>query len=354
MLLIAKGKMKKLLSKIKLGKKKESDMSPSRITNDTVAEYRERVLAGGRRFKYPLQYARHKLVFNTIIISVATLLILAVLGWAQLYMFNNTGEFMYRVTKVVPVPVATVDGQTVLYSDYLMKYRSAIYYLEQKEQVNLKTDDGKRQIEYVKEQSMQDAVADAYALKLAKDMGLSVSDNELEEFLQAQRQSDDGEITEQTYNAVIKDYYNWSPDEYKHATKNKLLRQKVAYALDEKAENTSKDVQTKIKTGATNLKELADNTPDATYRSSGWVPKTNQDGGLAMAAALLGKDEVSSKPIKSLAGDGYYFVKLIDSNSTQVNYEYIHIPLSAFDAALTKIIKDGDFKQYIDVPISKD
>ena len=47
--------MKKLLRKA-LGKNAPPPPETGgRITNETVAEHRERVLAGGRKFKYPLQ-----------------------------------------------------------------------------------------------------------------------------------------------------------------------------------------------------------------------------------------------------------------------------------------------------------
>lgn len=346
--------MKKLLPKIKPRKAKSP--ASSRITNDTVAEHREQILAGGRKFKYPIQYARHRLVFNAILISVVALIVVILVGWWQLYPAQNTSEFMYRVTKVVPVPVASVDGQPVLYSDYLMKYRSSIYYLEQKEQVSLKSDDGKRRVEYTKQQAMQDAIADAYAMKLAKQMGLTISDVELEGFLRSQRQSSDGEISEQTYDSVILDYYNWSPSEYRHATKNKLLRQKVTYAVDKDAKLLSDKVATVLlETPSTNLKDLSvqlsGNSNKAIYGAPGWVLKTNQDGGLANAAAKLKKGEVSPV-VKSISGDGYYFVRLIDVNQTQVNYEYVEIPLTTFDSQLKKIISSNEVKEYIDIPKS--
>jgi hypothetical protein len=102
--------MKKLLSRFR---KKDVEAS-SRITNETVAEHRERILAGGRRFKYPIQYARHRLVINAIIISVVAVIILGVVGWWQLYLAQNTSTFVYKVTRVLPLPVANVDGQPVL------------------------------------------------------------------------------------------------------------------------------------------------------------------------------------------------------------------------------------------------
>ncbi len=43
----------------------QATSKPEHITNETVSEYRERILAGGRKFKYPVQYARHRLVIKT-------------------------------------------------------------------------------------------------------------------------------------------------------------------------------------------------------------------------------------------------------------------------------------------------
>lgn len=340
--------MKKLINKIR---RKSGVDDSARITTETIAEHRERILAGGRRFKYPVQYARHRLVFNAILIGIAVIvLFVAFIGW-RLYYAQDTSEFMYRVTKIVPLPVAQVEGQPVLYSDYLMKYRSSVHYLVEKEQVNLTTEDGKRQSDFVKQQAMQDSIADAYAMKIAKDKNITVTDVELETFLKIQRKSSDGEVSESTYNAVILDYYGWSPEEYRHAMENKLLRQKVAYAIDDQAERTATAV-TKGLTTTTDLKALAEllNTDSSTqviYASQGWVPKSNQDGGLATAASALEKGAISGM-ITSTTGDGYYFIKLDDINDTQVNYQYIHIPLTIFTANVEKAEKATT--KYIAIP----
>jgi len=344
--------MKKLLHKLR--RKKDIVPPSARITSETVADHRERILAGGRRFKYPIQYARHKLVFNAIAISIIALIIVIAIGWWQLYKVQNTSEFMYRVTKVIPVSVANIDGQPVLYSDYLMKYISSAHYLEQKEQVSFKTDNGKKQLEYIKQQSMQDAIADAYAVKMAHKLNVAVSDIELEGFLKDQRQSSDGEISEQTYNAVILDYYGWSPSEYRYVTKIKLLRQKVAYEMDKNALDTINDaIKTLKENPAADFKGLAINISEkygvkAVYGTSGWVPKTNQDGGLTIEATKLQKLQ-TSQVIKSTTGSGYYVIKLLDINDTKITYEYVQVPLTAFTQALDNIIAKHKVKKYISV-----
>jgi hypothetical protein len=339
---------KKLLSKLRFRKEEPS----SRITSDTIAEHRQRILAGGRRFKYPVQYARHRLVINAIILSVVAIVIVGIVGWQQLYVAQNSSTFMYRVTKVLPLPIASVDGQQVPYSDYLLKYLSAVHYLQEKEQVDLTTTDGKRQVTYVKQQAMQDSIADAYAVKLASSLHISISDDELQTFLAEQRQSSDGVVSEQTYDAVILDYYGWTPTEYQYATKEKLLLQKVSYAIDTTASSLVTSIGAQVAAPNSNFQSIVSgvgaNPTKVSYGTSGLVPKTNEDGGLAAAASNLTKGEVSSV-IKSTTGDGYYFIRLLDSNSTQVNYEFIQIPLTVFNAELKQLTDQGKVKEYITI-----
>ena len=340
--------MKKLINKLR---KKSEDNTPTRITTDTVAEHREKILAGGRKYKYPIQYAKHKLVINAIIISIVAILISAVVIWWQLYPRQNTSQFMYRVTEVIPVPVAKVDGHQVLYSDYLMKYTSSIYYLENKEQVNFKTEDGARRILYIKQQSMDDAIADGYAEKLAKDLKLSVSDSEIEGFILEQRKTPDGEISEQTYNSVIFDHFGWSPDEYRYAMGKKILRQKVAYKIDDGALKVANDLYSQLADKPeSDFKATAGNLGEqVTYGSSGWVSKNNQDGGLSAVASKL-KVGSTSGVIKSSLGDGYYIIRLLKVNDEQVDYEYIKIALAKFDSQLKELEKSGKIVKYIEIP----
>jgi hypothetical protein len=299
------------------------------------------------------------LVINAIIIIAASVIILLGVGYWLLYQAQNTSDFMYRVTKVVPVPVAEVEGTQVRYSEYLMKFRSNLHYLVQKEQVDVNTEDGKRQVEFIKNQAMNDSIADAFAAKIAREKNLTVSDGELQAYVKKQRQSNDGdEVSESTYNAVILDYYGWSPEEYQDAMETKLLRQKVAYAVDQAAETTSKSIESTVAAGNVDLSTIATalNTEKAEsviFWPAAWVPLNNQDGGLAAAAAKLEINQVS-KPIKTTSGDGYYFVKLVEKNETQVRFEYIQVPLKSFSQSLDKADVDNKISKYIQLPPVED
>ena len=221
---------------------KDKKVIPTRITNETVAEHRERILAGGRRFKYPMQYARHRLVFITVLVTIAALIMIIVVGWWQLYPAQNTGSFFYRVTRVIPLPVATVDGEPVAYSDYLMYYNSSSHYLQQSEQVNPKTEDGKRQLNYMKRKSIDNAEADAYAKKLSRSLGITVDDAQVDKVVSDARNTANGRISQETYDASALNILGWTPSEYRQATKSKLIRQAVSYAVDTAAKEKQEKV----------------------------------------------------------------------------------------------------------------
>jgi hypothetical protein len=345
--------MKKLLSKFR----KKNVEGLSRITNETVAEHRERILAGGRRFKYPIQYARHKLVINAILISIAAIIVLGVLGWWQLYIVQNTSTFVYNVTRVLPLPVANVDGQPVLYGDYLMRYRSAIHNLQQQGQINLNNADGQRQADYHKGKAMDAAIADAYSAKLAGTLNLTVSDSEVDAYLTSQRQSSDGQISQRTYDASILDILGWSPEEYRHVLAAELLRQKVAFSIDMTASKVSTSAGKQAKTVGSDFSAIVKATnalggEQIAYGAPGFVPTNNQDGGLALAAGKLKKGEVSDaiKVSTTAGGDAYYFIRLIDTNATQVSYEYIEVPLTEFSHEMSDLKKNKKINEYISIP----
>jgi parvulin-like peptidyl-prolyl isomerase len=328
---------------------------PTRITNETVAEHRERILAGGRRFKYPMQYARHRLVVTTIVITLVAFLVLLLVGWWQLYPVQNTSTFFYRVTRVVPLPVASVDGETVKYGDYLMYYNSSAHYLKQSEQLNLNSKDGQRQNAHIKRKSLDIAIANAYAQKLARDLDIKVSQERIDQVTNEDRNTSTGRISQETYDASALNILGWTPSEYKHDTKNRLIRQDVAYAIDESAKRQQEKASLLIQQDKTvDLDALAktlggEGSAKVIAGLSGLVPHTNQDGGLTKTALTLQPGGISS-PIRTSAGDGYYFVKLVEKTPTQISYTYLRVPLTEFNKRLAALQKENKVKEFIAIP----
>lgn len=347
--------MKKLKKKIQQRRKSadQPQESPARITNETVAEHRERILAGGRKFKYPHQYVRHRLVINAIIIGVVALIVTTALGWWQLYKAHNTSEFVYRITKVLPLPVGSVDGETLRYSDYLMRYRSTEQWLRNQGQLGLNGNDETTQLNFYKRQVMDELIADGFAEKQARSLKISVSDQEIQSVVDDIRKTSTGEVSEDVYEASAESVLGYSSDELRHLLGQSLLRQKVVYAMDTKARAVKDEVATALKAKNVSLEKVAaafkKQNKLVEYGASGWVPRNNHDNGLSRTALTLKNGQISDA-IMSTIGDGYYFVQRLGANDQQVNYQYIKVGLSEFNAALQKIKAEHKVQEYIEIP----
>ena len=75
--------------------------------------------------------------------------------------------------------------------------------------------------------------------------------------------------------------------------------------------------------------------------------------GLAAAAAKLQKGGITG-PIKPLSGDGYYFVRLLETNNQEeINYQLIKVPLKEFKQQIETLKQSGKVTYYIAVPDAK-
>lgn len=338
---------------VSLPRRTKKLQAPTRITNETVAEHRERILAGGRRFKYPVQYARHRLVLNAILIGLSMVIIFVIICGQQLYLAQSTSSFFYRITSFIPVPAASFEGSFVRYSDYLLYYNGSAYYLQQSGQADPNTKDGQSQLKHIKRESLTNAEGDVYAATLAKQLHITVTDKEVDNEIAKSRASY-GDISEQVYNASAMSVFGWTPSEYRHVMKEKLLRQKVAYQIDKNALTAKDAVAAAIKANpSADFAAVADsvNKTAATkvqLGTSGLVPLDNSDGGLSQAAGKLKVGEVSSA-IQANNGSGYYFVKLLSKDNHQLNYTYIEVPLHEFIDRFSKLQKSGKINEYISV-----
>lgn len=338
--------------KLKMPRKKAA-VAPTRITNETVAEHRERILAGGRRFKYPVQYARHRLVINAILIGLVAIIIFVIISWQQLYIAQNTSTFFYRLTGFIPLPVASVNGSPVRYSDYLLYYNGSAYYLQQSAQVDFSSPEGKAQQQHIKRESLTDAEGDTYAAQLARQLHITVSDKEVDAAINQARQSY-GNISEQVYDASALSVLGWTPSEYRHVIQEKLLRQKVSYAIDKNAQATTQAIEAALKANPSADFETIVNSVNGSVKTkaqvgtSGMVPLDNSDGGLSQLAGTLQVGGVS-KVFKDTSGQGYFIVKLLAKTSTQLNYTYIEIPLTEFSSRFAALNASGKITEYISV-----
>ena len=323
-----------------------------RITNETVAEHRERVLAGGRKFKYPLQYTKHRVLIISIVIGVLAAILFVVFFVWQLYFAQAYDKFTYGLTRVLPVPVARVDSEFVRYSDYLSELRSAVHYLTTKEAVNFNSADGKRQLDYQKRLALDKAIKDAYIAQLATQKNITISSKEVDDFVQKQIASNKLGVNEDVYKQVISDYYDWSFDEYKNSVRKELLSKKVSATLDTASRTQIEQVLQQLSAGAdfATLAKTASEDPltKANGGDVGFVSKNSEDpNSLIVAASTLQPNQISG----IIEGnDGFYLIKLLEKRDNgDVRFAKILVAYKFVDQKLAELKQQNKITEYIKV-----
>lgn len=317
---------------------------------EKVEERREEVLAQGRKFKYPLQYTKHRVVVNTVLIGIIITAVLAIGGYLALYKFQMTDELLYRATTIVPVSVANVDGEKVRFSDYLMLYRSSLSSIEQ--QAGRLGNDVDS--DYVRKKYKRIALTNAeqytYAAKLARENDVTVSDEEIAAEFDRHRQVGGIDRSEESFLKVLKDNFGLSKGEYERMIKLNLTKAKVMAKIDSNANSVAEQVERLLASNGGNYQAVYEQlTGKVSYEETGGlVDGKNIDGGRAMEAAKLEAGGQSGRFL-SINGDGYYFVKLINKTDTEVNFVSLFVPFKEFDTMFAKLKEENKISESIEL-----
>ena len=329
-----------------LFKKKDN----KKTEQEKVDERREEVLARGRKFKYPLQWTKHRVVINTILIAVIVIAILFTSGWLALYQFGMTDEMLYRVTKILPVPVATVDGENVAFSDYLMFYRSSMTSIErQSGNVDNQGNENDLRLQY-KRAALSESEDFTYAAKLAKELELEVTDEEVANEFARHLSIGGTERSEESFMKIVSDNFGLDKGEYERTLYLTLLKSKVEITIDEAANKTAARVEALLAENGGDYTAVAETLGDAIIyeETGGMVPNQNIDGGRAAEAFKLEPSQQSGRFI-SMSGDGYYFVKLIAKTDTEVNFVSIKVPFTEFNSRMAALRDENKIQEFVTI-----
>ena len=319
---------------------------------EKVEERREEVLSKGRKFKYPLQWTKHRVVINTILIAFAILALIITAGWLALYQFGMTDDLLYRVTRIIPVSVASVDSEDVRFSDYLMLYRSSISSLERQSNNqfdNESIDD--LHAEY-KRSALTEAEEYALAAKLAPELDVTVTPEEVDAEFDRHLKIGGLDRSEESFMKIVEDNFGLSKDEYKRMLYLTLLKAKVETKIDDQANKIAKQVEDILASSDNDYEKVATELGDQIIyeETGGLVDSKNIDGGRATEAMKLEPGKSSGKFI-SMNGDSYYFIKLIKKTNAEVNFVSIKVPFTEFDQRFESLKNEGKIVEYITINI---
>lgn len=243
-------KLKKRLPRLRRNNESASESSADRITNDTVAVHREEVLSSARKYIYPLQHSKHRVVLISIGLFIALIIAFLTYSTLALYRFGTTSTFMYRVTQVMPFPVARAGSRFVAYENYLFELRHYMYYYENQQKLDFNSEAGQLQLAEYKKRALEKVVNDAYIKELADKHDVRVTNEELDAQIQiAQSQSRFG-ASEQSLEDTLKANFGWTMDDFRRSLKQQLLAQKVVATLDTKTQEKAQTALRELEAGA--------------------------------------------------------------------------------------------------------
>ena len=253
-----------------------------RITNETVAEHREEVLKGARKFIYPLQHSKHRIVIITTGIIIAAAISFLAYCLLALYKFKSNNTFLYRVTQVVSFPIARTGGTYIAYENYLFELRHYIHYYETQLQRDFQIDVDRQQLLQYRKEARDKVVNDAYVKILADKNRVSVSDREVDTRIALVRAQNRLGSSSRVFEDVLRSYWGWSVRDFRRSLKQEILKEKVIAKLDVATNQKAADGLAKLKAGA-NFVELAKQiSDDPSSKGSGGsygftIDKNNRD-----------------------------------------------------------------------------
>jgi hypothetical protein len=342
-----------ITSKLNIEEAPITDEKLPRITNDTVAEHREEVLSSARKYIYPLQHSRHRIVSISLTIFVLALVVFFSYTLLALYKFKSTSTFVYRVTQVLPFPVAKAGPSFVSYENYLFEVRRYVHYYQTQQDVDFNSKSGQEQLADFRKKALDGVVNDAYIKQLAKEHHVSVSRNEVNEQISLLRGQNRLGGSDQVFEDVLKEFWGWSVDDFRRELTKQLLAQKVASALDTQTHQDAANALTQLKSGvdfATLAKQVSED--EATKPSGGEfggpVEKTNRDIQPRVIDALF---KLQTGQISDIVEtpSGLEILKVYENNGGKLRAAHIFFRFNAVGTYVDPLKKEHKAHQFISV-----
>ncbi|MDB5185923.1 MAG: Peptidylprolyl isomerase [Candidatus Saccharibacteria bacterium] len=277
-----KPKLPKVLTRKKNASLDENAENVPRITNETIAAHREEVLSSARKYIYPLQHSKHRIVLISTTLFITMIVVFFTYCTLALYKFQSTSTFLYRVTQVIPFPVARVGSDFVSYESYLFELRHYIHYYETQLKTDFTDPKNQEQLNEFKKRALDKVINDAYVKQLAKHNDVSVPDQEVNNQITILRTQNRLGGSDKVFEDVLKDFWGWTVDDFKRSLHQEILAQKVVAKLDTETKAKADNVLAQLKAGGDFAALAKQNSDDVVTKDNGGefgfpVDKTNKD-----------------------------------------------------------------------------
>lgn len=326
------------------------DENVPRITNESIAEHREQVLKGARKYIYPLQHSKHQIVLITSGIVIAAIVAFLVYCTAALYKLYQHNTFLYRVTQVVPFPIARVGGSFVEYENYLFELRHYIHYYQNQLESTFEGDDREQLLDR-RRQSLDDVINQAYVKKLAKENKVGVSNKEVDARINAVREQNRLGSNNKVLSDVLRNYWGWSINDFKRSLKQQILAEKVVAKLDTSTKQKAESALARAKAGGdfgALARELSEEEADKANGGDFGVPITKSNPNIPpqITDALF---KLKPGEVSEIVNTGrtLEILKVSQNDGTNVTAQHISFKLKNISEFIEPLKKKEPPKTYV-------
>lgn len=325
-----------------------------RITSDNVTEHRAQVLGSARKYIYPLQHSKHRIVVITSGIILAAIVLFFSYTALALYRLQSTSTFMYRVTQVLPFPVARSGGQLIAYENYLFELRHYMHYYETQAQLDFSSTAGKEQLAEYKRRALEKVINDAYVKKLADQNDITVSNAEVDAQIDVARSQNRLGEGGKVFEDILKDYWGWSVDDFRRSLRQQLLAQKVVAHLDQDTQARAAAALKKLEKGA-DFEDVAKRysedggTKDDGGAFSSSIARTNRDLSPLTTDALF---KLKAGKHSGIINIGYSLeiVKTLENNGDRVRGAHILFNFKDISKYINDLKEKQPVRLYLKLP----
>jgi hypothetical protein len=332
---------------------KEALETLPKITNETVNDHREEILSTARKYIYPLQHSKHRVVIiSSTIFSVALFAFFIYCG-LSLYKYQNYSSFIYGVSQVVPFPVAKTGPNYVAYENYLFELKHYIHYYQTQQKIDFKSVEGQRQLSNFRKQALQMVVGQSYIKELAKKNNVRVSTTDVNNEITLLKQQNLLGDNNQVLDNVLAQYWGWTLNDFKRELSSQILAQKVVAALDTSTNQKAQAALSAVNSGADFATIAKSYSEDNT---------TSSNGGQFPFTIAPGNKDLSPQAINEIfklkpgqvsgiinIGSGLEIIKVISIDNNQITAAHILFNYKSINTYIDPLEKSQKPNYYISV-----